>query len=399
MVNVILLGIASLLTDVSSEMVYPLIPLYLTSARIGASPEIVGLIEGIAESVASLVRVFSGFWSDRVQRRKPLTIAGYAMSTVGKAILYLSTSWPLVFLGRLTDRFGKGVRTAPRDALIADSADPARRGSAFGLHRALDTAGAALGVILAYGLFVSLHDNFTSVFLISIIPAALGVLVLFFVREKLVRPTSARVSAGGNGSNAEKARRTVASPWWQDLGARWRALDLRLKLFLVVVFIFALGNSSNQFLLLRAKDLGFNDATTILLYLVYNIIYEIASWPAGRLSDRVGRKSLLVLGYLTYGIVYVGFAVANPLQLWGLFATYGLYIALTEGVEKAFVSDIAPFDLRATLIGLHATFTGIGLLPASLLAGFLWDTFGPASTFYFGGAMGALAAVALWLLI
>lgn len=396
MFNVIILGIASLLTDLSSEMVYPLLPLYLTSARIGASPAIVGLIEGLAESTASLIRVFSGYWSDRVQQRKPLTIAGYTASTIGKVFLYLSTSWPLVLVARLTDRFGKGIRTAPRDALIADSADPRRRGSAFGLHRALDTAGASLGVIAAYIFFISLHDDYSAVFLISIIPAAAGVLVLFFVREKLARPSPAAVPAGGDGN--QSASRS-SSPWWYHLGERWNALDRRLKLFLAIVFIFALGNSSNQFLLLRAKNLGFTDATVILMYLVYNVVYGISSWPAGRLSDRVGRKSLLVLGYLTYGIVYFGFALASPLQLWGLFATYGLYIAFTEGVEKALVADIAPHDLRATLIGLHATFVGVGLLPASLFAGFLWDTLGPQSTFYFGGAMGVLAAIALWIFI
>lgn len=391
MFNIIILGIASLLTDVSSEMVYPLLPLYITSARIGATPAIVGLIEGLAESTASLIRVFSGYWSDRIRRRKPITILGYASSTVGKFLLYLSMSWPLVLAGRLTDRFGKGIRTAPRDALIADSSDPAKRGSAFGLHRALDTAGASIGVALAYLFFVSLSDDFSSIFLISLIPAGLGVLVLFLVREKLV-------PSAGDGL-APRPARMGKEPWWRDLGARWRALDRRLKFFLLIVFIFALGNSSNQFLLLRAKNLGFDNATVILMYLVYNLIYALVSWPAGRLSDRVGRKSLLVMGYFTYGIVYVGFAVATPLQLWGLFATYGIYVALTDGVEKALVSDIAPLDVRATLIGLHATFTGIGLLPASLFAGFLWDGFGAAAPFYFGGVMGVLAGLALWLLI
>ena len=392
MFNVIILGIASFLTDVSSEMVYPLLPLYLTSARIGATPAIVGFIEGLAESTASLIRVFSGYWSDRLRERKPLTILGYSASTIGKILLYVSTAWPMVLAGRLTDRFGKGIRTAPRDALIADSSAPEQRGSAFGLHRALDSAGATVGVILAYVFFVSRRDDFASIFLISIIPGVLGVFALFFVREKLARRAGTKASSA-NGAGGPRV------PWWHNLGERWQALDRKLKLFLIVVFIFALGNSSNQFLLLRAKDQGFDDATVILMYLVFNVIYALTSWPAGRLSDRVGRKSLLVLGYFTYGLVYVGFAIANPLQLWGLFATYGIYIALTDGVEKALVSDIAPLDLRATLIGLHATFVGIGLLPASLFAGFLWDAFGPQAPFFFGGAMGGLAAIALWLLI
>jgi MFS family permease len=384
MFNVIILGIASFLTDVSTEMVYPLLPLYLTSARIGASPAIVGLIEGLAESLASLLRVFSGAWSDRIQQRKPIAILGYSFSTMGKVLLFLSTTWLLVLAGRITDRFGKGIRTAPRDALIADSTPADKRGNAFGLHRAFDSAGASLGVIFAYVLFVTLKDDFSFVFLVSIIPAILGVLALFFVREKLAPRPATVVSK---------------EPWWKNFRVRWHALDRRLKIFLVIIFIFALGNSSNEFLLLRAKNLGWDDATVILMYLTFNIVYTIVSWPAGRLSDRVGRKRLLVLGYLTYGIVYLGFAITTPVALWGLFAIYGIYIALTEGVEKAFVSDIAPKDLRATLIGLHATFTGIGLLPASLFAGFLWDAFGPQATFYFGGAMGALAAVALLFLI
>jgi len=383
MFNVIILGMTSFLTDVSTEMVYPLLPLYLTSARIGASPAIVGLIEGIAESLASLIRVFSGAWSDRLQQRKPIAILGYTLSTIGKVFLYLSNTWHLVLAGRLGDRFGKGIRTAPRDALIADSTPPEKRGHAYGLHRALDSAGASLGVILAYILFISRNDGFSHVFLLSLIPAFLGVSVLFLVREKI----------------APRKENAVKEAWWRNLGTRWRALDRRLKFFLVIIFIFALGNSSNQFLLLRAKSLGSDDATAILLYLVFNLVYTIVSWPAGRLSDKIGRKTLLVLGYFTYGIVYVGFALTTQTSLWLLFAVYGIYIAFTEGVEKAFVSEIAPQDLRATLIGLHATFTGIGLLPASIFAGFLWDVFGAQAPFFFGGGMGALAAVALLFLI
>ena len=377
MFNVIILGITSFLTDISSEMVYPLLPLYLTT-RLGASPAIVGLIEGVAESLASLLKVFSGYISDRVGRRKSLAILGYASSTVGKVLLYLSTSWGWVLGGRVADRFGKGVRTAPRDALIADSTAQAQRGSAYGLHRALDTAGAAVGVAIAYTFLTAYRGDYTAVFLYSLIPAVLGVAVLLLARER--------------------AGRIPATP--QAPSLRWSALPRRLRAFLIVVLLFALGNSSNQFLLLRAQNLGFTAQTVLLLYLAYNLVYALVSYPAGRLSDRIGRKTLLVLGYLFYGLVYLGFALVQaPACLWGLFAAYGLYIAFTEGVEKALVADIAPLELRATLIGLHATFVGIGLLPASLLAGLLWNFFGAAAPFYFGGGLGLLAALGLWLVI
>jgi len=378
MFNIIILGLTSFLTDVSSEMVYPLLPLYLTT-RLGASPSIVGLIEGIAESLASLLKVFSGYVSDRVQRRKALAILGYSSSAIGKFLLYLSTSWGCVLGSRVVDRFGKGVRTAPRDALIADSTPPERRGRAYGLHRALDTAGAAVGVMLAYRFLTAYRGDYRAVFLYSLIPAILGVTILSLARERRII-------------------RAVASE--RPLSLSWSALPTRLKAFLIVVLLFALGNSSNQFLLLRAKNLGFASQAVLLLYLAYNIVYALSSYPAGRLSDRIGRKTLLVLGYLFYGLVYLGFASAqNQAHLWPLFAAYGLYIAFTEGVEKALVADIAPPELRATLIGLHATFVGIGLLPASFLAGILWDTLGAAAPFYFGGGLGLLAALGLWLVI
>ena len=378
MFNVIITGITSFLTDISSEMIYPLLPLYLTT-QLGASPAIVGLIEGIAESLASLLKVFSGYISDRVQRRKGLAMLGYASSTVGKLLLYLSTSWVWVLGGRIVDRFGKGVRTAPRDALIADSTAEERRGRAYGLHRALDTAGAVVGVGLAYYFLTAYRGDYKAVFLYSLIPAALGVAVLSLARETRVVKAAA--------SN-------------RPLSFNWSALPARLKAFLAVVLLFTLGNSSNQFLLLRAKNLGFTPESVLLLYMAYNVIYALFSYPAGRLSDRVGRKSLLVAGYIFYGLVYFGFAlVREASHLWPLFAAYGLYIALTEGVQKALMADLAPVELRATLIGLHATFVGIGLFPASFLAGVLWNAFGAAAPFYFGGAMGLLAALGLWLVI
>lgn len=377
MFNIILLGITSLLTDISSEMVYPLLPIYLVN-QLGASPAILGFIEGVAESSASLLKVFSGHFSDRLKQRKPFTILGYAGSALGKFFLYISTSWGFVFFSRLIDRIGKGIRTAPRDALIADSAHAQKRGQAYGLHRTMDTLGATCGVFLAYLIIIRYKEGFKNVFLLSLIPAGLGILFLFFVREK---------------KREQEARFT-------KIQFKWAALDKRLKMFLIFTFIFTLGNSSNQFLLLRAKNLGNPLGIVILLYLFYNITYFLMAYPASRLSDKIGRKKLLVAGYFIYGLVYLGFALNNSAgNLWLLFGLYGFYIGFTEGVEKALVVDIAPQDLRATAIGLHATLVGIGLLPASLLAGLLWKYAGSSAPFYFGGIMGMTASIGLWFIL
>lgn len=377
MFNIILLGITSLLTDISSEMVYPILPIYLVT-QLGAGPAILGLIEGIAESLASLIKVFSGYFSDKTKKRLPFTILGYSSSTLGKFILYISTNWFYVLAARTVDRFGKGIRTAPRDALIAESAKDGKRGAAFGLHRTLDTIGATCGVLLAYLIITRYQGEYKSIFLFSLIPAFLGVLFLFFVKETKNQAQSAKTK----------------------IQFKWQALDKRLKLFLIFTFIFTLGNSSNQFLLLRAKNLGSPLGTVILFYLVYNITHALVSYPAARLSDKIGRKKLLVSGYLLYGLVYLGFAMNNSLNnFWLLFGIYGLYIGFTEGVEKALVADIAPSGLRATAIGLHATFVGIGLLPASILAGLLWKFFGPQVPFYFGGLMGIFASIGLWFIL
>jgi MFS family permease len=376
MFNVIITGIASMLTDISSEMVYPPIPLYL--AALGAPPAVLGVIEGFAESTASLLKVFSGRFSDKLRRRKPVAIAGYAGSTIGKVLLYVSQGWGLVFAGRMVDRFGKGIRVAPRDALIADSTPEGRRGKAFGLHRAMDTLGAAAGVAIAIWLVSTLGRNlaprdYQRIFLFSLIPAALGVAALFFIRERR-RETAAR----------ELPRLS------------WKCLPAKLKWFLFVVTLFALGNSSNQFLLLRAKNLGMSVLAVLAAYLLYNAVYGVLSYPFGHLSDRIGRKRLLVAGYAFYGLVYVGFALTHkPELVWALFALYGVYSALNEGLEKALVADIAPQDQCGTFIGLHSTLTGIGLLPASLLAGGLWSLLGPSAPFWFGGALGLLAALGL----
>jgi MFS family permease len=341
-----------------------------------------GVIEGIAESLASLLKIFAGYISDRLKNRKGLTIVGYASSAVGKVLLVFANAWGMVLGARVVDRLGKGIRTAPRDALIADSSAEGQRGMSFGLHRAMDTGGAVIGVLLAYFFFTRFTGDYARVFLWSLLPAAIGVLLLIFVRE--AKP---------------KAGKAATLP-----SLRWNVLPRKLQLFLVVALIFTLGNSSNTFLLLRAQNLGFTPATAILLYLVYNLVYGLVSYPAGKLSDRIGRKRLLVAGYAFYGLVYLGFALINlPSQawmLWALFGLYGLYIGLTEGIEKALVTDLAPANLRATAIGLHATIVGIGLFPASFIAGQLWASrLGPAAAFYFGGGMGLVAAVGLLLVL
>jgi MFS family permease len=375
--TVLILGFVSLLTDISSEMVYPLLALYLTST-LGASPAIVGIIEGIAESLASLLKAYSGYVSDKVQRRKPLAIAGYGMATIGRLLLFFSTSWSWVLWGRVIDRFGKGVRTAPRDALIAEASEAGRLGHSFGLHRALDTLGAVIGIAIAYFLFTGTHGNYTRIFLYSMIPGIIGVLLLFSVKEKKPRLKSVKVH-----------------PW-----AGWRNLNPRLKAFFLVAFLFTLGNSSNQFLLLRAHNLGFKAADVILVYLLYNIVYALSAYPAGRLSDHIGRRTLLVCGYLFYGIVYLGFAMASAAwHVWGLFGFYGLYSGLTEGVEKALVAELCPVESKATMLGIHATLLGIGLLPASVIGGLLWRSVSPEATFVFGGAAGLLSALGMFLVV
>ncbi|MHB1654329.1 MAG: MFS transporter [Desulfitobacteriaceae bacterium] len=372
MFNVIVLGIVSLLTDISSEMVYPLLPIFLTTT-LGASPAIVGIIEGIAESLASLLKVFSGYWGDKTKKKKELAIIGYGGSFFGKIILIVAGSWGMVLFSRVIDRLGKGIRTAPRDALIADAAKAQARGHAFGLHRAMDTFGAVIGVTMAYFLLVNNSANFQRIFIFSMIPALLGVVALFFVRQ----PREIKAS-GKNFSFA------------------WSQLDGKLKAFLVLAFVFTLGNSSNQFLLLRASKLGASAPLVVLFYLAYNLSYGILSYPAGRFSDRVGRKKVLVAGYFIYALVYFLFAqVTNLSSLWPLFAVYGIYIALTEGVEKALLADIAPSHLRGTVIGLHSALVGTALLPASLIAGLLWNWFGAQAPFYFGSFMGLLAALGL----
>lgn len=373
--NIIILGLVSCFADISSEMVYPLIPLYLTAA-FGATPALVGIIEGIAESVASLLKVFSGYISDRFQHKKAIAFSGYATGIIYKIALLFAGSWTGVLAARVIDRFGKGVRTAPRDVMVSESADKSSMGKAFGIHKMLDMAGSAIGILLAFLLVKNIGENgYKTVFAFSIIPIGIALLLFFFIHEKK-----------GTKDTVQREH------FWKNISK----LDNRLKLYLLVTFLFTLGNSSNSFLLLRAYDIGFDSSNTILLYFIYNLTASVLAVPCGKLSDKVGRKSLLVGGYLTFSLVYFGFAFCSskPLMIL-IFVVYGAFTAMTAGVERAFIAEIAPPDLKGTMLGLHSTLAGIALLPASVIAGLLWDNIGAFAPFIYGGMMSLLSALIL----
>ncbi len=374
--NIFFLGLVSFFADVSTEMVYPVLPLYLTAA-FGASPALLGLIEGIAESIASILKVFSGYVTDRWGKKKPVAFAGYTAGFVYKAALLLASSWTGILTARIIDRLGKGVRTAPRDVMVSESADKNALGKAFGIHKALDMAGSAVGILISF-LIIDLAKKAVSykfLFAISAIPALIGLTMFFFVKEKKVQ-------------RVIKPRER----FWENA----KKLPYELKLYLFVAFLFTLGNSSNAFLLLRAKSTGFDDATVILLYLLFNTVAAVLSIPLSRLSDKVGRKRLLVCGYAVFSVVYLGFAFASGKGvIIGAFALYGAYTAMIAGVERAFIAEISPPEYKGTMLGMHATLIGIALLPASIFAGVLWDAVGAFAPFVFGAVMSLVAAVLL----
>ena len=373
--NVIILGLISCFADISSEMVYPLIPLYLT-AVFGATPVLVGIIEGIAESVASLLKVFSGYISDRFAHKKAIAFSGYATGLLYKVALLFAGSWGGILAARVIDRFGKGIRTAPRDVMVSESAKKDGMGRAFGVHKMLDMAGSAIGILLAYILMRCVGENgYRTVFAVSVIPILIALALFLLVHEPQCSGTAAR-----------------RERFWHGLSS----LDGRLKLYLAVAFLFTLGNSSNSFLLLRAADIGFDSTSAILLYFVYNVTASLLAIPFGKASDRIGRKRLLVGGYLVFSLVYFGFAVctSKPMMVI-IFVVYGLYTAMTAGVERAFIAEIAPAQLKGTMLGLHSTIVGIALLPASVIAGFLWNAAGAAAPFFFGGSLALLSALIL----
>ncbi len=381
--NVLMTGFTSFFTDISSEMIYPLIQAFVSSIMKSSAlvGPVLGLIEGFAESTASILKLFSGYISDKLKKRKVLAIIGYSLSAIGK-ILFFIPHWISIFSARIIDRIGKGIRTAPRDALISESVSKETRGRAFGFQRGMDFAGAFMGTLISFLLIKFVFkdvdkfkdpEKFYPIFLIALIPAFIGVIFLFFTKDVKI-----------------------------DKEAKLPSFNLKeynksLRAFFLAQFIFTLGNSSNQFLLLRSSDLGYSLSTITIMYLVFNLTTTVLSTPFGSLSDRIGRKWLLIIGYFTYAIVYLSFGLVNPSSkwvLWILWIVYGIYYAMTEGLEKAFVSDLAPENSKGTAIGFYHMIVGVTLFPASLIAGFLYS-FNPVSPFLLGGILATVNCIIL----
>lgn len=368
--NVFVLGMVSLFMDASSEMIYPLVPLYLNNV-LHASKTSIGVIEGIAESTASLLKVFSGWLSDRLGKRKALIFWGYGISVFSRSILATATSWMHVLIYRFTDRTGKGVRTAPRDAIIADSTPEETLGKAFGFHRSMDTVGAVIGPTLAFVLMGIFHDKIQTVFWVSIIPGLFALLTIgLFVADVKVR------------DGAERPRISL------------RGFDGRFKVFLFVVAVFTLGKTSDAFLVLRAQNLGVRAGLVPLLYLTFNIVSAAFSTPAGIIADRVGKRKVILASYFLFALIFAGFgAAASPVQAWLLFGVYGLFVAINEGVQRAYVATIIRPEIKATSYGVYHTVTGLAALPSSIIGGVLWQHIGPQALFYYGAAMSLMSCL------
>jgi MFS family permease len=374
--NVLVLGVVSLLTDVSSEMIYPLLPLFLTGV-LGAGPAFLGVIEGVAESTSALLKLVSGVAADRLPRRKPLVLAGYGLSALARPLVALAASPAFVLGVRFCDRIGKGVRTSPRDALIADSVEPSLRGRAYGFHRSMDHAGALLGPLLAAVLLGWFSFDLRTVFWCAAVPGLLALLFLACGVREMPRDLSPASPAG----KASLPR----GP---------------LRAYLLILLLFTLGNSADAFLLLRAGDLGVAPARLPLLWAFFHLVKMLSVFPFGALSDRIGRRGVIVAGWGIYAVAYLGFAMAtSELHIWLLFAGYGLFYGLTEGAEKALVADLVPATERGAAFGWFNAAIGLGALPASLLFGALWQWYGALAAFGCGAGLAALAAFLLLVLV
>ncbi len=374
--NSFLLAFASLFADISTEMLYPVLPVFLTQT-LGASGSIVGLVEGFAQATQNVVQGFSGALSDKLQKRKSIALVGYFLAALGKPLMGLSTVWQAVFGARLLDRLGVGVRSAPRDALIASSVAEENRGRAFGLEGVGDNAGAFLGPILTAILLYALHIEMRAIFFVALIPGLLAFLMVLAVTE---RPA------------ATAAKAKLDASLWRFPRSYWK--------YLFVIALFNLGNSSNSFLILRTRDLGASLENTILIYAGFNLIAALISYPAGFLSDRWGRKKALLGSFLIFALAYLGFALTPNIYLTAaFFAFYGLYEGIFRSVGKAFAADFVPSHLRAGGIGWYSTTVGLLQLIASIVAGLLWDEIGHTAVFYYGVASAVVGSLALLVLI
>ncbi len=385
--NVWAVSLTSFFMDISSEMVINILPLFLSNV-LGVKTNIIGIIEGIAEATASILKLFSGWLSDKLHGRKWIAVAGYAISALSKPFYYIANTWELVAGVRWADRVGKGIRTAPRDALVADSVDKARRGLAFGIARTADTAGAMLGIVIALvvvwlsqsGSVELGEQTFKTVVLISLIPAVLAVLALAI------------------GAKDVPIKNGQALPKFA-----FKSLGKPFMVFMLIVGIFDLGNSSDAFLVLRAQERGINVPGILLMLVVFNLIYAVVSAPAGGVSDKIGRKRLIVGGWLVYALIYLGFGVAQEgWQIFSLYIVYGLYYGMAYGTTKAMVADLVPESLRGTAYGTYNAVLGILDFPASLIAGILWSGvggwsgLGAPAPFLFGAGLAFLAAILMW---
>jgi len=391
--NVFFLGLVSMLTDISSEMIFTLVPLFLSNV-LGASTTIIGFVGGFTDAVDAVVRIPSGWISDKIGKRKLLAVLGYGFSTLCKPFMLLAASWGGVLAVRFGDRIGKGIRSSPRDALIADSAPASERGRSFGLHRAMDTAGAFLGLALAAVIIYAIEGTtsislnlktFNRLVIYGTIPALIAVLILLvLVKEKRKQE---HVKAVGAAVQVQTQKPSVK-------------FDKRFYIFLVIMAIFTLGNSSDFFLILRAQKLDVPLLQVTLMLLLFNATYVAVSYPMGVLSDKIGRRNIIIVGWLVYGLTYLGFALATKeWQAWILFAIYGIYYGMVEGNAKAFIADLVPAEKRGMAYGLFQGIVGVMILPASVIAGWLWSAISPSSTFYFGGALALLAMLGMLVLI